>query len=746
MSVSPDQLMTSKGGQFRSTNNGLSRSTEHTGQLFKTSAINKPRFHITDFSKTPVPSLLQKIQQVHQSLVQKKPQVVIRENSKEKITTMGRSLFNPNKLLRQGRAGPQARTSEQRQPKLTQAISEFGNSEFQLKSMRTEIPHQRASPRKNSRLEVEFSKTYENLAGRGSSLATNPKKPTPNRKSGLTGREQLFMRSSLSKPIWTNKSKGVEASLNNSAEQRQLEHTVGPTNTYEFEINHSRLHNKHLVYRKENKRLIQSVRNEIESQNEQNFYGTGSRVLESHQMELVRAESSQKSQKGTAFTYLDWSTAKKYPDKQLDTIVSSSKMLASKSGNQLSLNSVTDVGTAAAGGGPNAVKQQVLSSSMKDVVHTPETTMVEQAQVVEQRVKAKSREREAQPKLHSKTRVLMYSLKYEPTENTQVGDSAKKKGILGNITSGVSALLAGFGMPQVQEPETGQEFGDVPKLQAIVDSITGKDLPTVVCVLRKEMPYFLREFTAAQVSLDRKLRLQESRAVLARKLSQESRAEILKRMLDHSKPSPLVDNDGENLSSTFRASESPKHIRQDVPLREYQDMVQREMFEKFMDVLQQQSAFSPLNSEELSRKKIALRHWQAMLAHSKYKLNFDASEDYRQRPVLFLDLDETLVSTVTSKRRKPGFSLFKFQGAESIYVGFVDNLLDTSASPTTPSTFPRLGLEALPHRIVHCMFSRLRQSSPESDRPRSQNLQRCFDRRSLHHSQKRCKLDDDNRP
>lgn len=359
-------------------------------------------------------------------------------------------------------------------------------------------------------------------------------------------------------------------------------------------------------------------------------------------------------------------------------------------------------------------KQKLLgsSNSILDQITTPETTTIEAESLgATKRISKPVAGNQKQKALPTKQKLLLYSLKYEPLDVLANLDSAKKKGGLNNILqAGLSNLLSGLPEPAQTNQETA-ELGISSNIEALVRSLKDKEPQELQEWLQKHKPYYVTGLAAAQSVIDQRMRQQESRAAFNRKLSQESRGEILSRMAGVSQH--FSEHTAGGFTGSFGTSESPKYIRQDVPYPQYKLRLHEEAFEQLMCVLQQQQGWRPVDSEELQRKKVVLRHWEFMLEHSKYQREFGEAEDYRRRPLLFLDLDETLVSTLTSKKRKPGYTLLKDPTVDTVYVGFLS--ADTSAPEAPLATIPSLGSQEFPSGIICGLYSRLCQGSTQGD-------------------------------
>ena len=673
-----------------------SKSPRIKPERLKKSNVPKPRFHITNFSNKLTPSLIQKVQNLHRSLEVKKPTIVIRHISKQPTPGYQGGLFEPHPTEQTPQAFGLANSHRKHRSEInileSLEVNERDTSDFKLKTIRDEVAKQMPA-KKHNRLETEFSKTCDDLHSLNKKTGkdfvsgiphkshnvekSNYPSQRTSRMPGGESREratytsrlaphqtQMMANSKLSKPLWGSATTNTGINPN---KDKALHLTVGPSNTYEFEINETRLRNRFLEYRKENRDLIQSVRHELQSKQ---MNSTATKRGDSNEKSTNRTLHTQEHSKTNPSGQFDWSSAKKYPEKQSDIILVTYSVSPSKSSkNVTGGKDITEPAGAIGKGSQIKKKLPTSSNSLVDVQATPETTTVEGEPVLPSKFTVKpvpGIPRENTPP--SKQRLLLYSLKYEALDALANQESAKKKGALGNfLQAGLSTLLSGLAETTTNH-RTEQDAEVSRKIQLLIDLVKDKDYEFYTSCLQKHKPYYLVGLQTSQVSLDKKMRQQESRAAFTRKLSQESRGEILKRMLGVSQHYSEHTTSG-GFAGSLGPTDSPKHIRQDILYAQYKLLVHEEAFQQLMDVLQQQQAWSPVNSEELKRKKVVLRHWEFMISHSKYQLEFNTCEDYRHRPLLFLDLDETLVSTLTSKKRKPGFSLLQDPTVDTVYVG-----------------------------------------------------------------------------
>lgn len=702
-------------------------------KLLKKSRLPKPRFHITNFSSKLTPSLIQKVENLHRSVEVKKPTIVIKNVKKQTTPGYHGGLFQPNPGNLQSLLFPNSHRKYHSSNNILESFeaNERDTSDFKLRTIRDGLPSTRENT-KHNRLETEFSKTCDNLQRNMNSFrgkmnvggyetdvlrsnrlqSTDPIKREDYRQK-VTHRSRLaphqseiMAKSKLSKPLWVSSS-GVPS--NHPNKNQTLHLTVGPSNTYEFEINETRLRNRFLEYRKENSELIQSVRNELESKH---LSKKADERAGLDQREGSSSKTYQFSSKQTPWGYFDLSSAKKYPEKESDIILVTHSMSPSKSSKNLT--GKKQIGEKSDMKGSQA-KQKLLgsSNSLLEQISTPETTTIQAESLAETKRVSKPVVGIAKQKaLPTKQRLLLYSLKYEPLDALATLDSAKKKGGLNNILqAGLSNLLSGLPEPTQITQETA-ETAISSNNEALVRSLKDKEPHELQEWLHKHKPYYVTGLAAAQSVIDQRMRQQESRAAFNRKLSQESRGEILSRMAGVSQH--FSEHTAGGFMGSFGTSESPKYIRQDMPYPQYKLRLHEEAFEQLMCVLQQQQGWRPVDSEELQRKKVVLRHWEFMLEHSKYQREFGEAEDYRRRPLLFLDLDETLVSTLTSKKRKPGYALLKDPTVDTVYVGFLS--ADTSAPEASLATIPSLGSTEFPFGIICGLYSRLCQGSTQGDR------------------------------
>jgi hypothetical protein len=694
---SPDNNQTTKkSGQIPP-----KQSSNPQAESLRISAYPKPRFHITDFSKKPIPSLLQKIQQVYRSVEMKKPRIVVSRRSlcKDKIPGFQGTLFAPNHQSKIPFCDHRhARTVEANPCKREVIEDDILETDFKLATSQSGKKFQHSLNKSNNhRLDAEFSKTSELFCENRHKL-----NKTSHREVGFQGdgtvrlrvkdHTHLLMKGKLGNSIW--KSTQIARSASYIEPDIALPHIVGPSNTYEFEINQPRMKNKYLEYRKENREIILCVRNEIETSQARSELQTGGTEAKS----VVRTESDIQTNQ-----YSEWSSAKRYPENREDIILTSQKVSPNKAPNNTASKKLDDLLKVAQEGTATSQKLWGIGNSLNDLIIAPETTQVEKPVAVA-RKQSKQIDWDTSSAVNPKPKYVMYSLKYEPTEFTNQQESARKKALLGNnLLSGLGNLLAGI-PEDSQATEASRMLPQSTTIDGIYKAIRGKELQSIVALLTKYKPYFLKGFCAAKHNIDQQMKQLESKAAATKKLLQESRAEILRLMSLKASQNSLVDSEVDRsiANSASGGRHHPTHIRQDVTFYEYTTSVYLETFEKLMDVLQQQHDYSPANSEELARKKIVLRQWEKQVTHSKYQMDFDSVEDYSQRPVLFLDLDETLVSTLTSKKRKPGFSLFKPKDSDAMYVGLVCNT-DTSPSKAIFTALPGVGFSEIPFSAVRCL-------------------------------------------